>query len=176
MNVLLMGPRAAGKSTIGRLLADRAGRRFVELDELTLGSLRAGSVGEAWGVLGEEAWRSAEAAALRQVLAHDDQVVALGGGTPTIEEVRRLIEAERRSGRVVTVYLSCSIPELQRRLRRVPGDRPPLCGADPVAEVAQVVAEREPVYRRLADHEIDVTSDSAGAAAEELAHRLLAAR
>jgi shikimate kinase len=68
-----------------------------------------------------------------------------------IESARRLLERERAAGRAWIVYLRCSVDELKRRLRAAPGDRPGLTGGDPIAEVAAVLAVREPTYRALAD-------------------------
>ena len=135
MNTLLMGLRGCGKSTVGRLLAGRLGCVFVELDERVLAIFDQGTVSEAWSVHGEPAWRAAEARVLEDCLAATDQVVALGGGTPMIEEARRLIEREQAGGRVRVVYLVCDPRELARRLAEGAGDRPPLLGTDPVSEI-----------------------------------------
>jgi shikimate kinase len=67
------------------------------------------------------------------------------------------------------VFLSCAVPELQRRLREQGGgDRPSLTGADPVSEVATVLEARLPTYRELADVEIDVTRHSPETAASRV--------
>lgn len=172
MNTLLAGLRACGKSTVGRRLAALLGRPFVELDELTLARTGAGSVSEAWRSGGEPAWRAAEAEALAACLERDGQVVALGGGTPTVEAARRRIEAARAAGEARLVYLACSREELARRLGRDPGDRPPLTGGSPVEEIDAVAAARDPVYRSLADLVVDVSALDAEEAAREVARRL----
>jgi shikimate kinase len=171
MNILLMGPRGCGKSTIGRALAAAMDRRFIDLDEHVLRSFTERSVREVWSRRGEPAWRAAEAAALDEVLGRTDQVVALGGGTPTIERARRRMEQERREGRAVVVYLRCDPRELARRLAAEADDRPPLSAPDDL-----ILQQREPVYRALADLDLDVSGSSPEHAVEALQARLLANR
>lgn len=131
--------------------------RFVDLDDRVLDCFPQSSVREVWAVHGEEAWRSAELAALQKALSVDDQILALGGGVPMIEAARRLIEAEQRADRVRVIYLECNVPELIRRLRDGPGDRPSLTGRDMAEEVAVVLRRREPTYRALADARCDAS-------------------
>ncbi|MHC4416103.1 MAG: shikimate kinase [Planctomycetota bacterium] len=157
MNTLLIGLRGCGKTTVGRVLAARLRRPFIDLDEVVLASFSEPTVHAVWSVHGEPAWRAAEVRILVDHLRADGQVLALGGGTPMITAARQRMEAEQRAGRVRVVYLRCAANELARRLTRQPGDRPPLTGSDPVAEISPVLAAREPTYRRLADLELDVT-------------------
>ncbi len=78
-NLILIGLRGSGKSTIGRLAAARLGRAFVDLDDLTPRELGCSGVADAWARFGEAAFRTAEIAALKKVLALTDHVIALGG-------------------------------------------------------------------------------------------------
>ena len=172
MNILLMGPRGCGKSTIGRRLAAALGMPFIDLDERVLANFRQPTVSRVWSAHGEAAWRAAEAAALDEVLSRPNQVVALGGGTPMIESARTRLEQERREGRAVTVYLRCTVEELERRLAAEAGDRPALCGDDPAAETAAILALREPVYRALADVHFDATAAPPERAVESLTRLL----
>jgi shikimate kinase len=124
-------------------------------------------VRDVWSRRGEAAWRAAEADALDDVLDREDQVVALGGGTPTIEPARRRLEQERRAGRALVVYLRCDANELARRLAVEAGDRPALAAPD-----ESVLQQREPVYRALADLDLDVSGSSPERAVEALRARL----
>jgi len=161
MTVLLIGPRASGKSTVGRMLAAALNASFVDLDDVVLAGFAdqgLDTVEAVWAGPGEPAWRQGEAAALAARLtgAPDADVIALGGGTPVIDDARTRIEAAQRAGRAIVVYLRCPVAVLERRLRE-PGDRPSLTGASPADETARVLAEREPVYLELADVVTDAT-------------------
>ena len=157
MNILLIGLRGCGKSTVGRLVARRLERPFVDLDEQVLGTFPEATVWAVWSARGEPAWRDAEARAVDDVLEGSGVVVALGGGTPMIDAARQRLEREQRQGRAVIVYLRCATAQLAQRLAADGGDRPSLTGAGTVAEIETVLADREPVFRRLADFECDVT-------------------
>jgi shikimate kinase len=160
MNILLLGPRASGKTTIGRLLSQRTGMKFVDLDERTLAGLGLPTVRDVWQKMGETAWRAAEVHALKQVLTNDNQIVSLGGGTPTIPEARTMIEAARASACARTVYLRCATDELVRRLSQAAGDRPSLTGKGPADEVMEVLSKREPTYLAIADIVCDTADQS----------------
>ncbi len=168
MNILLIGLRGCGKSAVGRRLAGGTNRPFVDLDEHVLATFAEASVSDVWSAHGEAAWRQAEAAVLAEVLRATGQVVALGGGTPMVDDARRQIGSRQRAGAARVVYLRCDIDEIARRLARHGGDRPSLTGADPIDEIRIVLEAREPTYRLLADIVYDVTRVTPEAAAEGL--------
>jgi shikimate kinase len=172
MNILLIGPRASGKSSIGPELARALVRPFVELDELALKSTGLASVRLVWKQLGEPAWRSAEAAAFAATITRDEQIVALGGGAPMIPAVNQAIQAERAAGRAFVVYLRCEVSALQTRLAATPGDRPSLTGVDPIEEIEAVVRSRETTYQALADLACETTNAMPEDAARQIAHRI----
>lgn len=166
MNLLLIGPRGCGKTTIGSLIAASMKRPFIDLDAITLQSFGGMSVHEIWQSRGEAAWREAERAAFRQSASSDNQVIALGGGTPLIDAARQLIDAARQSNAAKVVYLRCAVNLLTTRLRAMPGDRPTLTGGDFINEIPKVLAIREPVYLAIADLVYDVNEESADDVAE----------
>jgi shikimate kinase len=168
VNILLIGLRGSGKSAVGRLLAEQLNRPFVDLDDRVLATFNEPTVAAVWSVHGEQAWRAAEARLLGELLDQSVGVIALGGGTPMIDAARCVLEAARASGTATIIYLRCDAAELQRRLTAVTGDRPSLTGADPVQETPDVLQSREPVYRRLADHEYDVSTTAPDRVAEGL--------
>jgi shikimate kinase len=175
VNTLLIGARASGKSAIGRLLARRLVRPFVDLDDLALVRFAEATVQEVWTAHGEAAWRQAELKALTDVLTDDGQIVAMGGGTPMIDEARERVDSARRAGRARVVYLQCSAAELSKRLRRMPGDRPSLTGADPADEIADVLATRERTYRTMSDFVVESDRMSPEMAADRIAAMLASA-
>lgn len=169
-NVLLVGARGCGKSTVGRALAEACGRGFVDLDDRVLAHFAEPSVTAVWRVRGEAAWREAETKALEDALRATALVVALGGGTPMIDAARALIDRARREGSAAVAYLRCTADVLAARVRAEPGDRPSLTGAGVADEMAAVLAEREPTYLAIADLVCD--GDDRGAA--EIVAELLA--
>jgi shikimate kinase len=176
MNVLLIGPRASGKTSVGRALAERLGFAFVDLDDAVLARLRRESVRAVWDELGEAAWRDGEAAEIAILLARDGQVIALGGGTPMVPAARAAIDAARRARSALVVYLKAPTAQLVERLRRHPGDRPSLTGVDPAFEAGAVLALREPTYLEIADHIVDAAAGGPDDIAAAIANAVADAR
>ena len=156
---LIMGLRGAGKTTASRSAAELAGRRFVDLDRVVMLALGAQSVTEIFQTQGEPAFREGETAALRETLAESGSlVVALGGGTPTAPGAADLIRAAQATGDAVAIYMRAPADDLAARLRGAGvGDRPRLIDGDIDEEMRAVFDARDPLYRSLADHEIDAT-------------------
>lgn len=157
-NVLLIGLRGSGKSTVGALLADALGLGFLDLDTAALDRLGASTVAQAWSRFGESTFRDAEVDCLRQALSRKGVVIAAGGGTPTAPGAARMIRRMKEQNSVRVVYLRCSPVSLRRRLRQSATsdpDRPSLTGADPLDEIEAVFAARDPLYRSLACAVID---------------------
>jgi len=152
MHLVLIGLRCSGKSTLGPMIAERLGMPFVELDDRTAEALGARTPGEALSVYGEPAFRDAERGALGVALAEPDAVIALGGGTPTAPGARESLDRARDADRARIVYLRATPSELALRLQRTDlGERPSLTGKGAIEELAELHAERDPIYRRLAD-------------------------
>ena len=162
-DIILIGLRASGKSTLGRTLAGKLRRRFVDLDEEVAVLLGAASAGEAIRQLGLDAFRTAEARALAHLLEVRARrrpfVLALGGGTPTAPGAADLLIAARDEDRAQILYLRANVATLKTRLKAEisagAGNRPSITGADPVKEVGELLKARDPLYRELADNEID---------------------
>ncbi len=171
-HLILIGPRGAGKTSVGRLAAERLGCDFVDLDEAVLQRLESPTVSDAWKTYGQAAWREAELRLLRQILERKDPVVlATGGGVSASEEGKSRINGPRRTGHAVAVYLKASPETLRARLDGNVGDRPPLMGSDPLEEIEQVLQLREPFYASEVDAIVN-TDDLKDA--EETLERILA--
>jgi shikimate kinase len=168
--IVLIGPRASGKSTLARLLAAELGYRAVDLDEHTCQRLGAKSVREAWDRSGEKAFRVAESAALVDALRLRRVVLALGGGTPTAARTRRSLESAKAGALATIVYLRADPATLRARMLALGAEGyPPLrVGNDPIAEVEAVVREREAVYRALADLTLETANSAPAQAVERL--------
>jgi shikimate kinase len=143
--VVLVGPPAAGKTTVGRLLADRLSVPFVDTDDLVVE--RAGKpVSDIFVDDGEEEFRRLETEALAEALTRD-AVVALGGGAVLADQNR-----ERLAGHPV-VLLAAGVPTSAARVG-LNRDRPLLLG-NPRQRLRELLAERLPLYREVAVAEVD---------------------
>lgn len=150
----LVGLRASGKSTVGRALAERLGRPYIDLDDALAESF--GGEGEsAGGVLrrvGEPRFRELEREVLRVALVRSDgPVIGTGGGVVERADNRADLSS---LGRVV--WLRASPDVLVARLAADATDRPPLTELDAVAEVHALAARRGPLYAEVAEVIVDV--------------------
>lgn len=161
--VVLIGGRGVGKTSVAARLAQRLDWPLVELDERI--EDRAGrAIADIFGGAGEDHFRDLEAAELARLRPQPPQVVSVGGGCVLRADNRAQLRALG-----VVCWLTAEVETLRARLqadvRRV---RPSLTGADPVAEVADVLAQRAPLYRATADHEVDTTRRTIDEVAEEV--------
>lgn len=150
-NIVLMGLRASGKTTVGQILATRLGRAFVDLDDVTAARLGCVDVPEAWARHGPEAFRAMEAEALREVFVNAGQVVALGGGTPTAPGAGEVLQAAAERREIHLVYLRATPETLRARLAASDlSSRPSLTGKGVIDEVDRIFADRDSVYGSIA--------------------------
>jgi shikimate kinase len=160
MRIFLTGFMGAGKTSVGRRLADRLGWPFVDLDQEIEG-LAGESVREIFERAGEGRFREIEGHVLAESMRQDPVVVATGGGTLTFP---RNLQTARAAGLVVWLN-----PEFATLTRRVGGrgkqDRPLFRDE---ATVLALYRERLPAYA-LADIKVDV---AAGESVEEVASRI----
>jgi 3-dehydroquinate synthase len=152
MHLFIYGPPGSGKSTIGRILAARLGRSFVDLDAVIEASTRQ-SIRDIFALEGERGFRLREQKALREAAADVTPcVISLGGGALLDPDNRALAEA---SGEIV--FLQADVATLEGRVAKRPGVRPLLstagtgeCKTPPAAgsgkPVAQLLSERAEHY------------------------------
>lgn len=157
VNILLIGLRGSGKSTLGPRLAERIGFSFTDLDDLVARAMGEDSPGKAFAKHGQAAFRQMEGKMLIDVVRPLGQVIALGGGTPTGMVALESIRREKSQGRARVLYLRGQPATLQARLAATDlSSRPSLTGASPLAEIDEVFAKRDPLYLGLADHVIQI--------------------
>jgi len=148
-NVVLVGMPGSGKTHVGRILAGRLGWTFVDTDALV--ERRSGrSVAEIFAAQGEEAFRAAERAAVREAVRSRPAVIATGGG---VLADRRNRDRLRNGG--LLVYLQADPPVLLNRVSR-DGIARPLLAGDPEGHLRALLAERAPLYQQ-ADIVMDAT-------------------
>lgn len=157
MQIVLMGMRACGKTTVGKLLASHYECEFVDVDDLIVA--RAGqSIADLFATKGETHFRELEADVLNDVMRWpNDRVISLGGGTVLREANRALLN---RSG-AYRIYLKCDAQVLNDRLNADPRSaqtRPALTAlGGGLAEIEHLLTIREPLYREAMTREIDVS-------------------
>jgi shikimate kinase len=158
----LIGYRAAGKTSLGKLLARRMGLSFVDADREF--ELRHGPIATLFDDLGEPVFRDMEAAVLEELIAaNPSAVLATGGGA-----VLRVENRTRLRGHGLVIWLEVPAWLLAERLRAQPGGRPPLTPLGLAAEVDQMLTLRAPLYHALADVRLDAST----ATIEDLAARV----
>ena len=159
-SVFLVGLMGAGKSTAGRLLARRLKRAFHDSDHEV--ERRCGvRIPVIFDIEGEKGFRAREAAVIAELTAVPDVVLATGGGAVLDPASRRLL-AERGT----VVYLHAPPAALHERVRQ-DRNRPLLATADPEARLRQLYAERDPLYREIADIVVDTGRQSVQALARQ---------
>lgn len=169
MNLILIGLRGSGKSTLGRKLARRLSRPFIDLDDLTPAEAGEASVSDVFAKQGEPAFRAAEARALAKVMQRDGLVIALGGGTPTAPAALELLTAARVDGRARLIYLRASAATLRLHLRDSHNaHRPSLTGKSILDEVEDLLAARDGPYRALAEVIVETDDRARGDVLREL--------
>ena len=160
MKTLLIGLRGSGKSTVGARIAEALGLDFIDLDERVRRSFGGVDIATIFEERGETAFRSQEATEFARAMGEDGEaVVALGGGTPTAPGVSESIEAHRATGEARVIYLRAEPDTLVRRLGEhgLGDNRPSLTGGDALDEMAEVFAQRDAMYRALADEVVDAS-------------------
>jgi shikimate kinase len=143
--LVLIGFPGSGKSTVGRRLARKLGVAFLDLDRYIEEKYHT-SVPLLFQKYGEPAFRALEYAALCEVLAKDDVVIATGGGTPCHGDAMAKINARARS-----IYLQLTEDQLVERLLQSKKRRPltdSLSEPELRAYVRETLAKREPYYRQ----------------------------
>ncbi|MGA2549911.1 MAG: shikimate kinase [Burkholderiaceae bacterium] len=143
-NLFLVGLMGAGKTTVGRQLAAQLNKRFVDADR-ELEARTGVKISVIFEIEGESGFRRRESELLRELTAESNIVLATGGGAIKDGGTRDLLKT-----RGYTIYLSAGVAELVARLhddRR----RPLLQNKDPRSTLEELLAEREPFYREVAD-------------------------
>ena len=146
--IVLVGLMGAGKTTVGRRLAEKLSLAFIDADheiELAAGQ----TIPEIFAQHGEAYFRDGERKVIARLLENGAQVLATGGGAFMNAETRTTIKRN-----AISIWLRADFDLLMRRVRRR-SNRPLLQNDDPEAVMRKLIAERYPVYA-----EADITVDS----------------
>lgn len=143
-NIYLVGMPGAGKTTVGRKLAKRLQRTFVDADHEV--EARTGArIPLIFDIEGEQGFRDRESKVIAELSNESNLVVATGGGAVLRPENRAALE---RAGTVIYIHVA---PRLLFERTRLDPNRPLLQVADPMQKIEELFAERDPLYRAVAD-------------------------
>jgi shikimate kinase len=148
MHLVLVGLMGAGKTTVGRLCAERLARPFVDTDELVEAATGA-TVADIFAAEGESGFRARERVAVADACAAPDPLVIACGGGAVLDAVNRA--TLKRSGRVV--WLRASPAALAERVGADP--RRPLLSDGPVPTLERLAETRAAAYEDVADVAVD---------------------
>lgn len=165
--VVLTGFMGSGKSTVGPLLAERLGWKFVDLDH-EIERRDGRTVPQIFAEEGEAHFRRLEAAALASLLGRRRVVIALGGGAPEEVGNRLLLE---QTPKTAVVFLAAPFETLLERCGKQPNatERPVL--KDPA--LAARFERRQRIYARISGHTLQTAAMDAAQAAEAVLTKLL---
>ena len=153
-NIILIGYRCTGKTSVGKKLSERIDLPFIDTDDLI--TREAGmSVGEIVREGGWALFRRKEREVIGRLSSMEGCIIAPGGGAFEGPENR---EALRGNG--LFVWLSADVKTIMERMladRKCSDQRPPLSDGDLEAETSLIIKRREPTYRQLADLTIDTS-------------------
>src|SRR4051812_15574423 len=152
--IFLVGMMGAGKTTIGRALALRLGRPFVDTDRVLVERCGA-PVATIFEIEGEAGFRRRESSVLAEVAAEGNRIVATGGGA-ILEPANRTVMREHGT----VIYLRARLESLWERTRH-DTSRPLLATPNPKARLAELLEQRDALYREAAHLTVDTGAQSA---------------
>ena len=161
-NIYLVGPMGAGKTTVGRHLADLLGRPFMDSDH-EIESKTGANIPWIFEKEGEEGFRQREECVIDQLTQQHNLVLATGGGAVTRPKNRQALNQ-----RGIVIYLYTPV-EMQLARTARDRNRPLLQVANPEAKLKELLAARDPLYRQVA-HYVIPTSDGS---ARDLAQKII---
>jgi shikimate kinase len=169
MNIVLIGYRCTGKTSVGRRMSERLHIPFYDTDEL-IKEHTGKTIKEIVDHGGWEAFRTEEKAIIRGLPSSEYAVISVGGGAVMDAENR---EALKRSG--LFFWLTADVGTIVERMKDDrTGDerRPPLSSSGLEREISEILMQRTPTYRQLADFTIDTTGKEIEAIADEVSDLL----
>ena len=155
MNLVLIGYRGSGKSTVGRKLASRLKMKFVDIDDL-IEDHQGVPISDIVKSHGWGHFRKLERSAIEEITKEDRIIIAPGGGAVLDSDN---VNALRENGLIL--WLKADKQTLLKRLHQDPGTntrRPTLTGKGTSEELKEVMSVREPIYERVSEIQIDTST------------------
>jgi shikimate kinase len=164
-NIFLIGPMGAGKTTVGRQLADYFRKEFIDSDQEI--QRRTGvDIPTIFEFEGESGFRQREQEVIEELTKRDEVVVATGGGAVINEANRKALSA-----RGVVIYLYCTVQQQFDRTHR-DKNRPLLQTENPKEKLKSLMDERDPLYRQTADLLISTEGRNTQAVVQDIRKQL----
>lgn len=164
-NIFLVGPMGAGKSTIGRHLADELHLEFFDSDQ-EIEKRTGADISWIFDLEGEEGFRNREETVINDLTDMQGIVLATGGGSIVTKAVRN-----RLSARGIVVYLQTTIDKQVTRTQR-DKRRPLLQNDDPEKVLRDLADERNPMYEEVADYVVQTDDQSARSVANQIISKI----
>ncbi|MCU7887800.1 MAG: shikimate kinase AroK [Candidatus Thiodiazotropha sp. (ex Lucinoma aequizonata)] len=143
-SLFLIGPMGAGKTTVGKQLAEHYRMEFIDSDHEI--QRRTGvDIPTIFEIEGESGFRQREHTVIDELTFREGILLATGGGAVIREDNRKSLSA-----RGLVIYLHCSVQQQFERTQR-DKNRPLLSTSDPMKKLTTLMAERDPLYRQTAD-------------------------
>jgi shikimate kinase len=165
-NIALIGFMGVGKTAVGKALAEKLNREFIELD-LLIEQKASKSILDIFRQDGEIAFRQLEIEVTKEVSGEENRVIACGGGI-VLNQVN--IDRLRQKSRIV--YLTASPAVILKRISNGDGERPLLEVTNLALTIHELLRFRKPFYERVADIKINTSKLSVNAAAEQIIEKL----
>lgn len=164
-NIFLVGPMGAGKTTIGRMLADKLNLEFKDSDQ-EIERRTGADIPWIFDMEGEEGFRQREQAVIEELTQIPGVLLSTGGGTVLAEENRRCLQS-----RGTVIFLDTSV-EIQLERTRRDKKRPLLQEGNPREVLEKLKAQRDPLYEEIADIKVSTTGGSGRRTVTEILNRL----
>ena len=164
-NIFLVGLMGAGKTSVGKMLSKRLNKTFYDSDQ-EIERATGVKIPVIFEIEGEQGFRARESRMLAELVCGDNIVLATGGGIILSEQNRRLLAAHG-----TVIYLRATANDLWRRTRH-DKNRPLLQTGDPLEKLQELLAQRDPLYREVADIIIDTGNQSLGSLTSRIEQQL----
>jgi shikimate kinase len=154
MNIVLIGYRGSGKSTVGKRLASRMQRRFVDTDDLI--ESKEGQISDIVKSHGWNYFRAMERRMIEEISKEDNLIIALGGGA--VLDSDNIANVERNG---LIIWLKADQEVLRKRMNQDPrtlASRPTLTGKGTIEELEEIMDFRNPFYEKAATIQLDTST------------------
>jgi shikimate kinase len=162
MNIVITGFMCTGKTSVGKLLAEKLGYQFVDTDDLIEQRVSM-KISDIFAVYGEPYFRDVETGVVKEVAKKDKFVISTGGGV-----VLRKVNMDELRKNGIIVNLTAKPETIYNRLKNQPGVRPLLNKPDPMNEIIKLLSQREEYYKNC-----DLRIETDNLAVEQIVQQIL---